>query len=118
MDAATGFGDGVYTAITLGLGDLQDVRDLAGIDGGVDKCSGLYRGASIAGNVAGGTALGGDVAKKLLDLARQQSPAARALYTALQILARVQGDGAAGTTPRRPGMPPQGRPPITAPRKP
>lgn len=31
---AMGFGDGAYEAITLGLGDLQDVRDLAGIDGG------------------------------------------------------------------------------------
>ncbi len=64
VDAATGFGDGVYEAITLGMGDLQDIRDTAGIDGGVNKCSSEYGWSSTAGNVVGGVALGGAAASK------------------------------------------------------
>jgi len=64
VDAATGFGDGVYSAITLGMGDLQDVRDLLDVDGGVDKCAAAYSGFETAGNVVGGTALAGSIAAK------------------------------------------------------
>lgn len=64
VDAVAGFGDGVYEAITLGMGDLQDVRDAAGIDGEINKCSGEYGWSSTAGNVVGGVALGGALANK------------------------------------------------------
>ena len=29
VDSVTGFGDGAYRAITLGFGNLQDIRDVA-----------------------------------------------------------------------------------------
>lgn len=61
MDAVAGFGDGVYEAITLGIGDLQDVCDAAGIDGEINKCSGEYGWSSTAGNVVGGAAFGGGI---------------------------------------------------------
>lgn len=64
VDGATGFGDGVYSGITFGLGNLQDVRDLAGIDGGVDLCSAAYRYSHIAGEIEGAVALGGALASK------------------------------------------------------
>lgn len=64
VDAATGFGDGVFEAITLGIGDLGEIRDAFGIDGGMNECSGLYNGAGLAGNVVGGAALGGALANK------------------------------------------------------
>lgn len=64
VDAVTGFGDGVYGAITFGTGNLQDIRDLLDLDGGVNKCSGLYGGFRIAGNVVGTGALGGAVGSK------------------------------------------------------
>jgi hypothetical protein len=63
VDIAAGFGDGVYSSITLGLGNLQDIRDIAGIDGGVDQCSNLYKGFNTTGKVVGGFALGGAVGK-------------------------------------------------------
>lgn len=59
VDAVTGFGDGAYKAITLGLGDLQDVRDAIGIDGDIDKCSSAYGVARVAGEVEGAFALSG-----------------------------------------------------------
>ncbi len=59
VDVVTGFGDGVYEAITFGLGDLQDIRDLADIDGGIDRCSREYGGSALAGNLSGGIATGG-----------------------------------------------------------
>ncbi len=64
VNAVTGFGDGSYAAITLGFGDLQDVRNLAGIDGGVDKCSTGYKAGKIAGEIDGALALGGSLAAK------------------------------------------------------
>lgn len=65
VDGFTGFGDGVYAAITLGLGDLQDVRDLLQIDGGINPCSDIYGALNTAGNIVGGTALGGAVFTKV-----------------------------------------------------
>lgn len=65
VDSVTGFGDGVYGAITFGTGNLQDIRDLLSLDGGVNRCSGLYGGFRIAGNVVGTGALGGAAATKL-----------------------------------------------------
>lgn len=54
----TGFGDGVYRSITLGLlGDLQDFRDLAGIDGGIDKCSAAYNDFKYVGYAWGAATL-------------------------------------------------------------
>jgi len=64
VDGVTGFGDGVYSGITFGLGDLQDIRDLADIDGGVDPCSDEYKIGKIAGEIEGAGALGGAVASK------------------------------------------------------
>jgi RHS repeat-associated protein len=61
VDTVTGFGDGVYGAVTLGFGDLQDVRDTVGVDGGVDGCSLLYRSSGIVGGFVGTAALGGSV---------------------------------------------------------
>jgi RHS repeat-associated core domain len=49
VDGVTGFGDGVYSAFTFGHGDLQDVRNHLGVDGGVDKCSTSYRYAHTGG---------------------------------------------------------------------
>lgn len=64
VNGVTGFGDGVYNGITFGLGDLQDVRDAAGIDGGVDPCSDEYQIAKVAGQIQGAAALGGAAASK------------------------------------------------------
>jgi RHS repeat-associated protein len=64
VNAVTGFGDGIFNAITLGQGNLQDVRDALGIDGGVDPCSAAYKGGKVAGQVQGAAALGGAAASK------------------------------------------------------
>jgi RHS repeat-associated protein len=64
VNAVTGFGDGVFNAITLGQGNLQDVRDALGVDGGVDPCSAAYKGGKVAGQIQGAAALGGAVASK------------------------------------------------------
>jgi hypothetical protein len=58
-DAVTGFGDGAYKAITLGIGDLKDVRGVMGVDGGIDPASAAYRISFGGGAVVGGVALGG-----------------------------------------------------------
>ena len=50
VDIAAGLGDGASFGLT------SSIRDLAGIDGGVDENSGLYTAASIAGNMCTGTA--------------------------------------------------------------
>jgi hypothetical protein len=56
-NAVTGFGDGVYKIVTLGFGDLNKVREAAGISGGIDTCSSAYRGGRYAG-YAWGVGLG------------------------------------------------------------
>ena len=48
-DSVTGFGDGVYHMVTLGIGDLNVVRGFAGICGGIDQGSGAYNGGKYAG---------------------------------------------------------------------
>ena len=53
VDGATGFGDGLSGGIT------SWIRDQAGIDGGVNKCSSLYSGSRTTGNVASLTLGGG-----------------------------------------------------------
>jgi hypothetical protein len=58
-EAAVGFGDGVYRAITLGMGDLEDVRWLLGIERYVPADGIVYNGAFKIGVVEGGVALGG-----------------------------------------------------------
>jgi RHS repeat-associated protein len=63
-DAVTGFGDGVFNAITLGQGNLQDVRDALGIQDGVDPCSAAYKASKVVGQIEGSLALGGSVASK------------------------------------------------------
>lgn len=60
-NSLVGLGDGAYHAITLGFGNLQDVRNVAGIDGGVDLCSTAYKAGRIAGEIDGAGALGGAV---------------------------------------------------------
>ncbi len=42
VDGVAGFGGQAFQAMTFGLGDLQSIRDLMGIDGGVDPCSSAY----------------------------------------------------------------------------
>ena len=59
VDAASGFGDGAFKVLTLGFGDLQSVRESIGIDGGVDRASGLYKGFETVGNIVGGGGAGG-----------------------------------------------------------
>jgi RHS repeat-associated protein len=58
-NGVTGFGDGVFRVITFGFGDLNRIRGIAGIDGGIDRCSKVYRYAFEAGGIEGGFALGG-----------------------------------------------------------
>jgi len=58
-DGVTGFGDGAYRAVTLGLGDLQDVRDVAGIASRPDTSSLTYGLSHGGGAVVGGVALAG-----------------------------------------------------------
>lgn len=64
VDFFSGFGDGVYSAITLGMGDLGDIREMLGTDALVNKESAIYGGAEIGGNVVGAAALGGAVASR------------------------------------------------------
>ena len=64
VDFWAGFGDGAYKAITFGSGDLQDVRDLLGIDGGVDRDSRMYEALYVGGVIVGSGALGGSLASK------------------------------------------------------
>lgn len=59
VDGFVGFGDGVFQTITLGIGDLDELRKIGGIDGGVNKCSDIYEWSKLAGNIEGGAALGG-----------------------------------------------------------
>ena len=54
VDAVAGFGDGVYKTITLGIGDLNEIRKFAGIDGGVDQGSGKYFAGHVTGVVYAG----------------------------------------------------------------
>ena len=61
LDYATGFGDGTFKVVTLGIGDLGKIRNSIGIDGGVDICSGLYGAGRLGGNIVGGIALGGPI---------------------------------------------------------
>jgi RHS repeat-associated protein len=58
VDGATGFGDGVYSGITFGFGDLSDIRSAWGIDGGVRYDSMIYRGTYVAGAIEGGATWG------------------------------------------------------------
>ncbi|MDZ4283394.1 MAG: hypothetical protein U1C04_21860, partial [Hydrogenophaga sp.] len=72
VNGVTGFGDGVFQAITFGLGDLQDVRNSLSIDAAsVDFDSRLFNGARLAGNIQGGVALGGAGATRLLSSSRE-----------------------------------------------
>lgn len=82
VDGVTGFGDGVYSGITFGLGNLQDVRDLAGIDGGVDHCSTTYKASHLAGAIEGGAALGGAVGAELGQIAGTKTALQTAVLSA------------------------------------
>lgn len=82
VDAVTGFGDGVYSGITFGLGNLQDVRDLAGIDGGVNSCSKTYKAAHLAGALEGGAALGGATGVELGQIAGTKTAIQTAVLSA------------------------------------
>ena len=59
VDGFTGFGDGAYSAITFGIGDLAEVRGALGIDGAIDYESSTYGRAQMAGGITGGAAWGG-----------------------------------------------------------
>lgn len=49
VDAVSGFGDGVYNVITLGFGDLEEIRKLLGSGGTVNMDSPNYFWANITG---------------------------------------------------------------------
>jgi RHS repeat-associated protein len=59
VSGIAGFGDGAYKIITLGIGDLSEVRGALGVDGGVDKCSVAYEAGRYSGYVVGLGAVGG-----------------------------------------------------------
>lgn len=50
VDGAAGLGDGIISALTLGLVDAGDIRSGLGIDGGVDTCSSAYSVGEFASN--------------------------------------------------------------------
>ena len=58
-NAVTGFGDGSFRAITLGIGDLNELRQIVGIDGGVDTSCSAYQWSKMGGQVVGTVALSG-----------------------------------------------------------
>ncbi len=67
-DAVTGFGDGVFYAITFGNGfgqgwGLNEIRNYYGI-GGVNTSSGYYSAGHTAGAIEGSVALSGALAVK------------------------------------------------------
>lgn len=85
VDGVTGLGDGAYTAITLGFGNLQDVRDLLNIDGGIDKCSATYNVSNAIGKGVGTIALAGAGGAKLFQVAQVRSTA-QATMLSLQLM--------------------------------
>jgi len=64
LNYVTGFGDGAYRAMTLGLGDLQGIRDLMGISG-PDPQSNEYQVAGALGSLIGVVATAGGVSQGL-----------------------------------------------------
>lgn len=63
MNLTAGFGDGIYNAITFGIGDdLSDIRWLLGLDvAAIDTSASSYNAAFLTGGIAGGAALGGAI---------------------------------------------------------
>ena len=59
VDGVTGFGDGVYSGITFGFGDLRAIRGAMNIDGGINYNTGAYNAAYAGGAVVGASASGG-----------------------------------------------------------
>jgi RHS repeat-associated protein len=59
VNSVAGFGDGVYRVVTLGIGDLNDLRQRFDIDGGVDVCSTEYTASKYTGMAVGTVAIGG-----------------------------------------------------------
>ena len=43
--ASAGVGDGIIGTLSLGFANGRNLRNLAGVNGGIDPCSRLYRGA-------------------------------------------------------------------------
>jgi len=58
-EVATGFGEGVYSALTLGYGSLDDVRSVAGLYSYKTSDSVVFDGSFTAGSIQGGFAGGG-----------------------------------------------------------
>lgn len=73
VDVAAGFGDGVSSALTLGIYSTADAREDMGIDGGVDPCSDAYKYSKVAGQVQGSLTGAGAAAKGLAKLSNVQS---------------------------------------------
>ena len=65
VNAIAGFGDGAYKAITLGLGNLQDIRNLAGIKGNINKCSTAYNSFNTFGKIVGSASAIGAIGSKV-----------------------------------------------------
>ena len=85
VNGVAGFGDGVYSAITFGYGDLGDVRELLGSNDVVDRCSGIYNISSEFGNGVGTIALSGAGLTKVAQIANVRSTAQAAMLS-LQLM--------------------------------
>jgi RHS repeat-associated protein len=59
VNGIAGFGDGVFKAVTFGIGDLNQLRTIAGISGGVETSCAAYTWSTKAGIGVGIVALGG-----------------------------------------------------------
>ncbi len=59
VDTVAGFGDGIFNVITFGVGDLNELRNIVGINGGVNTSCDAYTWANYGGIVVGTVALGG-----------------------------------------------------------
>jgi RHS repeat-associated protein len=103
VNAATGFGDGVSSVLTLGLLSTSRVRSIFDIDGGVQQCSASYRGSRYAGYAWGAGTLwtaglnGG--ANSVFWAGRGASSVAEAMGTTIaktpigSVLARIDATG-------------------------
>jgi RHS repeat-associated protein len=52
MDFSAGLGDGILSTMSFGFVNGQSFRDSLGIDGGMDRCGGLYSAGRVTGTVA------------------------------------------------------------------
>ena len=63
-DALVGLGDGAYKGVTFGIGDLSEIREVAGITGAINYDSAAYRYSKVAGEIDGAGAISGAAAAR------------------------------------------------------